>query len=160
MVVDHLEEEVRIMGECLTSASSPHHNNNSNNLLAERAELIVVVVEAMEYDQEYDQQYNDQDESSQYDDQYDEGYESYNVKVTALDINTANHFEEFKEEITPVPEYNLEPVEYIVNILQPQGVDPCTCSICLCNSANQARLRLLQSIPVYGGIQTLERTNK
>ncbi|KIK15470.1 hypothetical protein PISMIDRAFT_16484 [Pisolithus microcarpus 441] len=94
------------MGERLISPSSPS-NNNSNNLLMEKADLIMV----MDYNQEYDQEYYDQEESSQYDDQYDEGYESYNVKVTALDINTANCFKEFEEEITPVPEYNLEPVD-------------------------------------------------
>ncbi|KIK11082.1 hypothetical protein PISMIDRAFT_19822 [Pisolithus microcarpus 441] len=133
-VEDHLEEEVRIMGERLTKGSSPSSNNNSNNLLMEKADLVVVVVVVMvvvvvvvvvvavvvvmvmvvvmvEYDQENDQEYYDQEETSQYDDQYDEGYESYNVKVTALDINTANHFEEFKEEVTPVPIYDMEPVD-------------------------------------------------
>ncbi|KIK13984.1 hypothetical protein PISMIDRAFT_17611 [Pisolithus microcarpus 441] len=105
-VMDLLEEEVRVVGERLISASSPN-NNNSNNLLTEKAKLVVV----MEYDQEYNQEYNDQEESGQYDDQYDEGYESYNVEVTALDINTANRFEEFKEDTTPVPMHILEPVD-------------------------------------------------
>ncbi|KIK10754.1 hypothetical protein PISMIDRAFT_20132 [Pisolithus microcarpus 441] len=125
-VMDHLEEEVRIMGECLISPSSPSNNNNSNsNLHVEKAELVVVVVEDMEYDQEYDQQYDDQEGSGQYDDQYDEGYESYSVEVTALDINTANCFEEFEEkEVTPVPVQSPEPVAYVVNLPQPQKVDP------------------------------------
>ncbi|KIK15110.1 hypothetical protein PISMIDRAFT_16746 [Pisolithus microcarpus 441] len=70
--------------------------------------------ESQEYSQEYDQEYNDQEETGQYDDQYDKGYESYNVEVTALDINTANRFEDFEEDITPVPTYNPEPVEQLI----------------------------------------------
>ncbi|KIK27783.1 hypothetical protein PISMIDRAFT_8162 [Pisolithus microcarpus 441] len=137
-VMDHLEEEVRIVGERLISPSSPSNNNNSNSdLHTEKAELVMVMVEDMEYDQEYDQQYDDQEGSGQYDDQYDEGYESYSVKVTALDINTANRFEESEEkEVTPVPVQSPEPVAYVINLPQPQKVDPCMCSICLCNPAN------------------------
>ncbi|KIK18519.1 hypothetical protein PISMIDRAFT_14301 [Pisolithus microcarpus 441] len=104
------KEEVRIVGERLISANNPSNNNSINNLLAVEAKLVVVVEK--EYSQEYDQQYSDQGETGQYDDQYDEGYESYNVEVTALDINSANRFEEFEEEdITPVPVYNPEPVD-------------------------------------------------
>ncbi|KIK14736.1 hypothetical protein PISMIDRAFT_17101 [Pisolithus microcarpus 441] len=108
-VEDHLEEEVSIVGECCISASSPNNNNNNinSNLHTEKARLVMVE----ECSQEYDQQYDDQEESGQYDNQYDEGYESYNVEVTALDINTANRFEEFEEDITPVPVYNPEPVD-------------------------------------------------
>ncbi|KIK14084.1 hypothetical protein PISMIDRAFT_17527 [Pisolithus microcarpus 441] len=114
-VVDHLEEEVRIVGEHLISTSSP--NNNNSSLLMEKANLIVVMVVVVEYSQEYDQGYDDQEETGQYDDQYNEGYESYNVEVTALDVNTANCFEEFEEEITPVPIYNLEPVDQLSSSL-------------------------------------------
>ncbi|KIK12812.1 hypothetical protein PISMIDRAFT_18459 [Pisolithus microcarpus 441] len=131
-VKDLLEEEVRIMGECHISINPSNSNNNNNSLLTEKANLIMV----MDYDQEYDQEYYDREESGQYNDQYEEGYESYNVEVTTLNINTANHFEAFEEEITPVPVLNQEPVEYIVALPQPQDIDPCLCSICLCNPAN------------------------
>ncbi|KIK19940.1 hypothetical protein PISMIDRAFT_13308 [Pisolithus microcarpus 441] len=108
-VEDLLEEEVRIMEECPINANHSSNNNN-NNLLTEKANLIVVVVVDKDYDQEYDQEYYDQEDSGQYND-YEEGYKSYNVEVTALNINTANCFEEFEEEITPVPMLNQEPVD-------------------------------------------------
>ncbi|KIK18399.1 hypothetical protein PISMIDRAFT_14377 [Pisolithus microcarpus 441] len=106
---------------CLKELSS-HHTGQSNlpklesRIQATSSELFYhVPEESQECSEEYDQQY-DQEETGQYSNQYDdyeEGYESYNVKVTALDINTANRFKEFKEEITPVPVYNAEPVDQL-----------------------------------------------
>ncbi|KIK18115.1 hypothetical protein PISMIDRAFT_14588 [Pisolithus microcarpus 441] len=114
--MDLLEEEDRIMGECLISDPTNNNNNNSNNLLMERAKLVVVMVVV----EDYDQGSYDQEESGQYDDQYDQGYESYNVEITALDVSTANHledeettnrFKEFEDNITPVPVLYQEPVD-------------------------------------------------